>query len=656
MCGIAGFLDRSAARPRGMHEILDLMVSTLVHRGPDDSGAWIEPEAGIALGHRRLSIVDLSRHGHQPMHSRSGRYVLDYNGEIYNFLELREQLEARGHRFGGSSDTEVLLGAIDEWGLKGALSRSNGMFALALWDRREHELSLARDRFGEKPMYYGWAGDCLLFASELKAIRAHPAFENEIDRGALALYMRHNCVPAPYSIYRGVQKLPPGTILSIAGSAGPRTLPEPVPYWSFEELVESETRRPFTEPGSDALEELEHLLRDAVGMRMQADVPLGAFLSGGIDSSLVVALMQSQSSREVRTFTIAFDDTQFDEAADAAKVAEHLGTDHLEMLVTPKDALEAVPKMPTIFDEPFSDSSQIPTYLLSVLTREHVKVALSGDGGDELFGGYNRYSWSRRFWDNVRRVPRPLRAAAAKALQKIPPRSWDKAFTVAEPILPSSLRVRMPGNKLTKVADVLPSTDLHEVYVRLCSHFNDPTALVVGSIEPGSWLSRSERWPGVAEPVELMMFLDSMTYLPDDILTKVDRASMAASLEARVPYLDHRVAGLAWRFPLEWKISDGKGKLPLRQILHRYVPEELVERPKMGFGWPVGSWLSGPLREWAEELLDERRLRREGILNADVVSRMWRDQKEGRRDRQYQLWDVLMFQAWFEVNGTRAGG
>jgi asparagine synthase (glutamine-hydrolysing) len=667
VCGIAGLLDRGQRRSEELAALLEPMTATLVHRGPDDAGSWLDAECGVALGQRRLAIVDLSPHGHQPMVSGDGRWVLNYNGEIYNHRELRRVLEEGGARFRGTSDTEVLLAAVQTWGLRQALQRSNGMFALALWDRRERTLALARDRMGEKPLYYGWSGRTLLFGSELKALRAFDGFTAPVDRRALTLYLRHNCVPAPYSIYEGFRKIEPATIVTFGPDDRPGSWPGPDRYWSLREVAAdavgaraarsgAAARVGAAEPdagamdtgamGSGALDELDALLRDAVALRMQADVPLGAFLSGGIDSSLVVALMQAQSAGTVQTFTIAFEDERFDEADDARKVAAHLGTDHTEMAVTFADALDLVPRLPQLYDEPFSDSSQIPTVLLSELTRRHVTVALSGDGGDELFGGYNRYLWARDFWRRIERVPRPLRAGAGAALEAVPGRAWDTAFRWAEPVLPSSLRVRMPGLKVHKAAQVLPCRDLRDVHLRLASHFPRPAAAVVRGVEAPTILTAPDPATAAWDPVEVMMYLDSVTYLPDDILTKVDRATMSASLEARVPYLDHRVVDAAWRLPVAVKVQGGKGKVPLRRLLHRYVPEALIERPKMGFGVPLGDWLVGPLRSWAEELLSERRLADEGYFDPAIVRRLWRAQLTGRAQRQYELWDVLMFQAW----------
>jgi len=649
MCGITGFWDRVPARAEQWRSRLADMSDTLRHRGPDDSGDFLEEGSGLALATRRLAVVDLSVHGHQPMTSADGRYVLAYNGEIYNFRELRLELESCGHRFRGTSDTEVLVTAVQQWGLRQALVRSNGMFALAVWDRRERALHLARDRFGEKPLYYGWMGGALLFGSELKALRAHPAFAGEVDRDVLALYFRHNCVPAPYSIYRGIAKLPVASIVSFKQRTPPGSLPEPEAYWSLRQVAELAVANRVRGRADAVMDELDTALREAVRLRMHADVALGAFLSGGIDSSLVVALMQAQHASKVKTFTIAFDDATYDEAPQARAVADHLGTEHHELLVTAADAIEVIPTLPSIYDEPFADSSQIPTTVLARLTRSYVTVALSGDGGDELFGGYNRYTWAQQFWRRVEPVPIGLRRLAGRTLGAIPPGWWDRAFAGTGRVLPRSLAVRMPGTKIHKVAQVLPAADLHETYRTLASHAQDPSTLVPGATEPPTLVSASELGPALDDPVDHMMYLDTMTYLPDDILTKVDRATMAASLEGRMPFLDPDLAALAWRLRPDMKMRAGTGKWALRQVLHRYVPPALVERPKAGFGVPVGAWLRGPLRPWADDLLGARRLEDDGLLAAQPVRRMWAEHLSGRHDRQFELWDVLMFQAWLRA-------
>ena len=671
MCGIAGFWERGSGKSRDLRGPIGSMTDALVHRGPDDSGVFVDDSAGVALGSRRLAIIDLTEQGHQPMVSADGRFVLAYNGEVYNFSDLRRELMSRGVRFRGSSDTEVLLMGVQVWGLRETLRRSNGMYGLAVWDRADRRLQLARDRFGEKPLYYGWSRGVFLFGSELKALARHPAFGPEIDRDALALYFRHNCVPSPYSIWRGIAQLSPGSTITLDQRDPVGHMPHPEAYWTLREVAQtgvlsrgSGESAPgpaptglardgggTTEEPSDQVHELERVLGASVRMRMHADVPLGAFLSGGIDSSLVVALMQANRRDRVKTFTIAFEDSAFDESSDAMRVAEHLGTDHTELVVTDKDALETIPRLPVLYDEPFADSSQIPTALLASLARKHVTVALSGDGGDELFAGYNRYTWAEKFWHRVEPVPRSVRHVAARAIDTVPPVWWDAAFERAGRFLPKSLRVRTPGTKIQKVARVLDAGDLLETYRLLASHLDEPVRMVPGASEPATVITDSSGWPEV-DAVELMLYLDTMTYLPDDILTKVDRATMGASLENRVPFLDPDVAAFAWGLPFDLKMRSGTGKWLLRELLYRYVPREIVDRPKMGFGIPLGGWLRGPLREWAEELLRPQRLQDEGYLEPGTVGNLWQEHLSGRTDRQYELWDVLMFQAWLQEQGT----
>ncbi|HEX8135983.1 MAG TPA: asparagine synthase (glutamine-hydrolyzing) [Pyrinomonadaceae bacterium] len=635
-----------------MQATIRRMSDTLLHRGPDDEGSFVDADSGIALGFRRLSIIDLTPEGHQPMASADGRYVLIFNGEIYNFQELRRELEALGHKWRGHSDTEVMLAAFTEWGFERAVRRFNGMFAMALWDRLERRLHLTRDRLGEKPLYYGRMGQTFLFGSELKALRAHPSFRAEVNRDALALFLRYNYIPAPYSIYRNVYKLPPGTFLSLDARVDDKDavgqLAAPQAYWSAREVAEAGVADPFRCTEEEARTELETLLSEAVGMRMVADVPLGAFLSGGVDSSTVVALMQAQSSKPVRTFSIGFTEEAYDEARYARRVAEHLKTDHTELYVTPEDAMAVIPRLPALYDEPFSDSSQIPTFLVSQLARASVTVSLSGDGGDELFAGYNRYLLGQSVWNKISWMPRGSRTVAAGALTTVSTEAWDRAYTGLKAFLPSHLWQRTPGDKLHKLAEILSVPDPQAMYMNLVSHWKEPGALVLGAVEPTTTLTDAEQWANLPEFIQRMMYMDTVTYLPDDILVKVDRASMGVSLEARVPFLDHRVVEFSWRMPLRWKIRDGQSKLPLRRILYRHVPRELIERPKMGFGIPIGQWLRGPLRDWAEALLDERRLKEEGFLKAGPIRRKWQEHLSGRRNWQYYIWDVLMFQGWLE--------
>lgn len=645
MCGVAGFLDTGSAGRDQTLALLLRMTNAISHRGPDDSGTWLDSEAGVALGHRRLSIVDLSVSGHQPMLSANGRYVIAYNGEIYNHQLLRRELGETVAAWRGHSDTEVMLAAFERWGVEGALSRFNGMFAFALWDIQERVLHLARDRMGEKPMYFGWMGNVFLFASELKALKTHPAWRSEIDRGALALYMRHTHVPAPYSIYANIQKLLPAHVISVPISTARGVLPGSRPYWSAKTAAEMGVGQPLS--GSDAavIESLDILLRDAVALRMQADVPLGAFLSGGIDSSTVVALMQVQSTRPVKTFSIGFHEGQYNEAEHAKAVSSHLGTDHTELYVSAAEAMAVIPRLPEIYDEPFADSSQIPTFLVSRMTRQHVTVALSGDGGDELFGGYNRYFWGRQIWQRTGRIPKSARAVMSRTLTALRPERWDGVFAALKPILPKKLAVSLPGDKLHKLAGVLSCASPEEMYRGLVT-FWEPDTVVLAASEPLTALTDPMRWADLPDFTQRMMFLDQVSYLPEDILAKVDRASMAVSLEARVPLLDHRVVEFAWTLRLHMNIRNGQRKWALRQVLDRYVPTELIERPKMGFGVPIDLWLRGPLREWAEDLLDDTRLRSEGYLIPEAVREKWNEHLSGSRNWASQLWAVLMFQAW----------
>ncbi|MFZ5761965.1 MAG: asparagine synthase (glutamine-hydrolyzing) [Thermodesulfobacteriota bacterium] len=651
MCGIAGcFYAGEAGTERGgdvgrPEAGAGRMAAALAHRGPDDAGIWMDQEVGLALAHRRLAIIDLSPAGSQPMISASGRFVIVFNGEIYNHLELRQQVG--GHAWRGHSDTETLLAAVDAWGLEVALARCVGMFALALWDRRLRVLTLARDRLGEKPLYYGWQDGVFLFGSELKALRAHPAFRGEIDRAALALFLRYNYVPTPWSIYHGIRKLPPGAFLLVRSEDRGC---EPTLYWSARTVAEEWRNNPFVGSDEEAREELERILRRAVAGQMVADVPLGAFLSGGIDSSAIVALMQARSDRPVKTFTMGFSGIGYDEAEHAAAVARHLGTEHTELYVQPEDALAIIPRLPLMYDEPFADSSQIPTFMVAELARRHVTVALSGDGGDELFGGYNRYFWAENICRRAWVLPYPLRRVLAGIVTFLPPHVWDAIFACFSGLLPSGWHYANPGDKLHKLAEIIPARSMDEVYSLLISHWKYPQKIVVDGSEPVAERQPDGYQHGGMNFPHRMMYQDLVSYLPDDILVKVDRAAMAVSLETRIPMLDHRVVEFAWRLPLAMKIRNGQGKWLLRQMLYKYVPRELVERPKMGFGVPLDAWLRGPLRPWAEELLDDSRLQREGFLRCAPIRHKWREHLSGRRNWAYHLWGVLMFQAWLEHN------
>ncbi|MGQ0434286.1 MAG: asparagine synthase (glutamine-hydrolyzing) [Microthrixaceae bacterium] len=643
MCGITGFIDsRSGAASAELERAVTAMADTLAHRGPDDHATWVDPEVGVALGFRRLSIVDLSPTGRQPMTSADGRYVLVFNGETYNHVALRAELEGAGVVFRGTSDTEVLLEAIARWGFRPALERANGMFALACWDRRERRLHLARDRFGEKPLYYGWCGKTFVFASELKALRAHPAFVADVDRDALTLYFRYAYVPAPRSIYRGIAKLPPACTVTVDPERQSETSAAE-PYWSPVDVALESARRPPLAQAA-AVETVEAAVRASVGLRMVADVPVGAFLSGGTDSSVVVALMQAQSERPVRTFTIGFPKEGYDEAARARAVASHLGTDHTELYLTPEETQATVPRLPAMFDEPFADSSQIPTLLVSELARRDVTVALSGDGGDELFAGYTRYPAFARLqrWN---RVPAGARHALASALRSQPPDRWDRDVAAAARLAPGRAAPAQPGDKLHKLARALDVDEPAHLYRSLVECWATPP--VIGAREPATIVDRAADWQLSSGP-EQAMLVDTVSYLPDDLLTKVDRASMAVSLEARVPMLDPAVYAAAWRLPPSYRASNGTGKRVLTDILRRHLPTSLVGGPKVGFGVPFGDWLRGPLRPWAEALLDERRLRTAGYLDAGAVQAAWREHCTGRRDRRHELWAVLMFEAWLD--------
>lgn len=651
MCGITGFID-----PTIQHSgrVLKMMTDAIVHRGPDDEGIWDDPGNGIALGHRRLSILDLSPAGHQPMHSSSGRYVIVYNGEIYNHHAIRTDLEGLSSRqWRGHSDTEVMLGAFETWGVIPTVKRLIGMFAIALWDKKDNILHLIRDRIGEKPLYYGIVGGAFVFGSELKSIKRFPKWDKNIDRNALVLFLRHNYIPAPYTIYEGIYKLPAGSLLSLPWSFGSNLQTDdlkPVSYWSAREAAELGLATPFAGTEEEAVDELERLLRVAIRQQMEADVPLGAFLSGGVDSSAIVALMQAQSSRPVRTFTIGFHETGYDEARYAKAVARHLGTDHTELYVDPNDALAVIPKLPSLYDEPFSDSSQIPTFQIAELTKNHVTVSLSGDAGDELFGGYNRYFWADGIWRKIGWMPQHSRAVISRFLQSISPRAWDSLFDRFMPIIPRRFRERRPGDQLHKLAEILTVQHPFEMYHGLVSHWKKPTDVVLHSAELLTALTDSSRRLDTDDHISQMMYMDLITYLPDDILVKVDRAAMGVSLETRVPFLDHRVVEFSWRLPLSLKIRNGRGKWVLRQLLYKYVPRELIDRPKTGFGVPLGSWLRTDLRAWAESLLDEGRLKNEGYFNPKPIRQKWEEHLSGTCNWQYYLWDILMFQSWLEQN------
>jgi asparagine synthase (glutamine-hydrolysing) len=643
MCGIAGFFA-PAPLSADAGRWARAMGDRLQHRGPDGHDEWLDPAAGIALAHRRLAIVDLSAAGRQPMASADGRWLVTFNGEIYNHLALRRELQAEGTApdWRGHSDTETLLAAVAAWGVEAAIGRTVGMFALALWDRQERALTLVRDRLGEKPLYYGVQGGVLLFGSELKALQAHPNYRADIDPDALALLLRFGYVPAPWSIHRGIRKLPPGTMLRITRPTD--TDAAPVPYWSARQLAVDGAREPLALADGEAIDTLDRLLRQSIEGQRMADVPLGAFLSGGIDSTATVAVMQALSSEPVRTFTIGVPDAALDESADARAVARHLGTRHTELTVTPEEALRVIPRLPTLYCEPFADASQIPTFLVSQLARRDVTVSLSGDAGDELFGGYDRYRWGQRIAD----VPRALRRVAGAALNSLPAEAWSALLAPASPWLPAELRggAGRP-DRLRKLAGVLTARSDDAVYQDILSFWPEGGAPVPGATEPASVFTEAP--PALADFKSRMMLLDLRSYLPDDILVKVDRAAMAASLETRVPLLDHRIVEFALRLPLHQKMRGGQGKWILRQLVDRYVPRALMDRPKKGFGIPIHEWLRGPLREWAENLLSEDRLRQEGLIDPAPLRRLWAQHLAGHNDWGYRLWPVLMFEAWREA-------
>lgn len=641
MCGIAGFWD---VQQRHTTEQLDALVTpmrdALLHRGPDAGANWTDAKTGIAFGHRRLSILDLSEHGQQPMLSHDGRYTIIFNGEIYNHQELKQALHDAGAAptWRGHSDTEIILAAFSAWGISASLKKFVGMFAIALWDSKQQLLYLIRDRMGEKSLYYGWSNNYLLFGSELKALKAHSAWQADIDPQALNLFMRYNCIPAPFTIYQGIKKLEPGHMLVINKD---KNIVDEV-YWDLHTV----TQKPkFTGSPSEAVDALHDKLALSVRQQMVADVPLGAFLSGGIDSSTVVALMQEQSSKPVKTFTIGFAEQSYNEAESAKAVAKHLGTDHTELYLTPEQTQATIPDMATFYDEPFADASQIPTYMVAKLTKQHVTVSLSGDGGDELFAGYNRYNWVPTIWKKIGMLPQPLRAGVAKFITCLPPEMWDKAFKFLQPVLPGFAKQTNPGDKMHKLARILDAATPEQIYHRLISHWYDAEGLVLQARDFDSQI------PGLAGEslVPAMMYVDCKRYLPDDILVKVDRAAMAVSLETRIPFLDHRVVEFAWSLPTDYKIRDGKSKWPVRQLLQRYVPNELIERPKMGFGVPIDQWLRGPLKEWAHDLLSNNTLAKHNLLDHKLIEKKWREHLSGVRNWQHQLWDVLMFQTWYEA-------
>jgi len=644
MCGFCGFIDTQGSNTENLTHSVRAMNQQLVHRGPDDGGHWLDESLGVVLGHRRLAIVDLSPAGHQPMLSTSGRFVIAFNGEIYNFKALRQRLEQQGASFEwrGHSDTEVLLAAIETWGIEQTLQQCVGMFAFALWDRKERCLVLARDRLGEKPLYYGFQNGVFLFGSELKALKAHPAWQGDIDRGALTLFLQYNCVPAPHSIYQGIAKLMPATYIKLA--YGNKQCPQPKTYWSFNQVATEGVANPFQGSDNEAITALDTVLKQAVAGQMVADVPLGAFLSGGFDSSLVVALMQAQSSQAIKTFSIGFHEKAYNEAEHAKAVATHLGTEHTELYVSPQQVMAVIPSMANIYDEPFADSSQLPTFLVSQLAKQHVTVSLSGDGGDELFCGYQRYFQAEGLWQRLSRFPTPLRHVLAKFLTLIPVKTWNQLLSIL-PVLPETLQQGRGGDRLHKIASILAVSTHGDMYKAFLIHWQQAEQVVLAGNNINTVLDDTQQFK---DSLLQTMYVDTLSYLSNDILTKVDRAAMAVSLETRIPLLDHRVVEFAWQLPMSMKVRDGGGKWLLRQVLYQYVPQSILDRPKMGFGVPIEEWLREPLRDWAENLLDEQSLTAAGFFNPQAVRKKWQEHLAGQRNWSYHLWDILMFQAWLE--------
>jgi asparagine synthase (glutamine-hydrolysing) len=643
MCGLTGFIWNSDSKISHVARSLDLMTDAINHRGPDSEGSWIDEKDCISFGHKRLSVIDLTSAGSQPMFSNSKRYIIAFNGEIYNHNTLRDLLK-KEIVWNGHSDTETLLACFEHWGVDKTLENLVGMFAIALYDSEEKALYLVRDRMGEKPLYYGWNNGVFLFGSELKAIKSFPGFSGVVDRSALSLYLKYDYVPAPFSIYQGIKKLPQASYIKIKMNSGrwdSKQILDPIKYWSLKEVALSGQSNASKKNNEYRLiDKLDDVLSKSIEQQMISDVPLGAFLSGGVDSSLVASLMQKNSMNKIQTFTVGFNERSYNEAEYAKKVALHLGTEHTELYISPEQAINVIPKLPLIYDEPFADSSQIPTFLVSEMAKKHVTVAISGDGGDELFGGYNRYTMACKIWKIVEKTPFFVRKALSKGITSVTPKIWDNLGNS----IPQKFNVAHPGDKAYKFADILLASEISDVYDRLVSHWEHSCDVVIGCNNINKPIYESH----FTNDEHNMMFFDSVSYLPDDILTKVDRASMASSLETRVPFLSHKVVEFAWNLPLDVKIRDSKGKWIVRKVLDNYVPNKLIDRPKMGFGIPIDSWLRGPLKDWAESLLDESRLKNEGFFHPEPIRKIWAEHLSEKRNWHHHLWSILMFQAWLE--------
>jgi len=647
MCGISGIWDFGQTFSRdAFSNILKTATDRMVNRGPDSSGYWTSTHSPIGFGFRRLAILDLSSNANQPMASSNGRYHMVFNGEVYNFLEIKDKLLAENPNipFKSTSDSEVVLNAFNHWGVSKTAAMLNGMFAIGLWDETKQELHLIRDRIGKKPLYYGWIHNCFAFASELKVFRAIPGFNNSISRDALSLFMRHNYVPTPYSIFEGIFKAQPGEITTFNKDRLKSRKPAQEKYWSLQSVVENAKNNPLESYDS----RLHTLLRDCVAKRMVSDVPVGAFLSGGIDSSLVVALMQEQSKTPVKTFTIGFSEDEFNEAVYAKDVAKHLKADHTDLYFSPSDTLGVIPKISSVYDEPFADSSQIPTFLVSQLARKSVTVALSGDGGDELFGGYNRYFLTEALWNKMNSLPVGMRTLFSSMGEKVPISVLTSIYNALAPGLPKKLVFSNPADKIKKILRLMKTKNIDQLYLKMVSHVDDPYEIVLDSKPVTTAIDDPNLNISSLSEIESMMYRDIMTYLMDDILVKVDRASMANSLEARNPLLDYRMIEFSWQVPINQKIKNGVGKLPLRNLLYQYIPRELIERPKMGFGVPIEKWLRGPLKDWCEDLLSQKRIREDGFFNPEPIQKMWTEHKSGKSNWHYQLWNVLIFNSWLQ--------